>query len=72
MTIERFGIPAKGKSNLREMFEAFREYVKKTVEAKGEELSPGWYPEKHPERWAHRPDLLKAFGIEPPKPSSED
>jgi len=65
MTIERFGIPAKGKSNLREMFEAFREYAKKTVEAKGEELSPGWYPEKHPERWAHRPDLLKAFGIEP-------
>lgn len=72
MTIERFGIAAKGKANIRALFEAFREYAKKTIEAKGEEMNPKWYPEKHPELWAHRPDILNAFGIEPPRPSSED
>ena len=34
--VERLGGPAKGKANTRGLFEAFREAVKETVEAKGE------------------------------------
>jgi hypothetical protein len=68
--IDRFGVPAKGKSNYREIFETFREYVKKTVEAKGEQLHPMWFPDQHLDLWAHRPKILQRLGIEQPKPSS--
>ncbi|MFN9368447.1 MAG: hypothetical protein ACK6CT_06715 [Planctomycetia bacterium] len=70
--VERFGISANGKSKYRGIFEAFREYVKKTAETNGEQLHPMWFPDQHPELWAHRPEILQRLGIEPPKPSSED
>jgi hypothetical protein len=46
--------------------------VKKTVEAKGEQLHPMWFPDQHLDLWAHRPKILQRLGIEQPKPSSEN
>ncbi len=59
--IQRFDIPTKGRANVFELFKAFREFAKRHVEARGEKLDLGWYPEENPEGWSD--EQLEAFGL---------
>ena len=63
-TVEAFLIPAK--PTLIEGFRAFRSYLERVFEAKGQKLSSGWYddgPERYPHLYKDQPHLLKK---EPP------
>lgn len=57
--IDRFFVPTK--PTLIEGFRAFRNYLEKVFEAKGEKLDPAWYddgPEKVPHLYVDQPELL--------------
>jgi hypothetical protein len=61
--VQRFDIPTAGRATSFELFKAFREFAKRQVEARGEELDPGWYPEENPDGWSE--EQLEAFGLTP-------
>ena len=58
--IQRFFIPTK--PTVIESFRAFRSFLEKSFEAKGEKLDPAWYddgPESAPQLYKDQPHLLK-------------
>ena len=64
--IQRFDVPTK--DTIIEGFRAFRSYLEKSFEAKGEKLDPAWYndgPEAAPHLYSDQPEVLASVKPKP-------